>query len=368
MRMTYLRRRDMFYLRHLFLTVLGLSLASAAFAEKPERPMGHEQIPGWATNTFQSLEFGVLLEVEGFASKIGGESQSDILLATAAFDIEASMNDWLLGHVGLLWEQYSREDDNLDEAYIALGASESIPFYLVAGRFYQPVGNFESVFISDPLTLELAEMNQVSAMVGYENPWLDLNAGAFQGDVKEGVAAGDGGDSTIDDFYASLSLAPVEQIKLGVYWLSDLMETYNLSRVGEEIANLAGYEKSGGAGAFLNLYLGIFTFNAEYVSALQSYDVAGGSYVPAAFNLEGSVQVHEKVVVGLKFEASDDLYATYDAGALGFGEKLPGRSYGAVAAYAFREHATVAAEYLHAEELDNDASGDMVTVQLSLEF
>ncbi len=348
--------------------VVVLTLAGNSIAEKPGRPMGHEQVPGWATNTFQSLEFGVLLEVEGFASKSGGENQSDILLATAAFDVEASMNEWLMGHIGLLWEQYSREDDNLDEAYIALGKSESIPLYLIAGRFYQPVGNFESVFISDPMTLELAEMNHVSAMLGYENTWLDLNAGAFRGDVKEGVAVGAGGDSTIDDFYASLSLTPVEQIKLGVYWLSDLMETYNLSRVGEEIANLAGYEKSGGAGAFVNLYLGRFMLNAEYVSALHGYDLVGGTYVPAAFNLEGSVQVHEKVLVGLKFGASDDLYATYDAAALSFGEKLPGQSYGAVVSYAFHDNATVAAEYLHVEELDNDATGDLLTVQLGLAF
>ncbi len=337
-------------------------------AGKPERPVGHEQIPGWATNTFQSLEFGVLLEVEGFASKIGGENQSDILLATAAFDVEAVMNEWLMGHVGLLWEQYSREDDNIDEAYIALGASESIPFYLVAGRFYQPVGNFESAFISDPLTLELAEMNQVSAMIGYENPWVDLNVGAFRGDVKEGVATGDGGDSTIDDFYASITLAPIEQIKLGAYWFSDLMETYNLSRVGEEIANLPGYEKDGGAGAFANLYLGPVTFNAEYVSAIEGYQLGGGRYVPAALNLEGSVQVHEKVVVGLKFEASNDLYAVYDRAVLEFGDKLPGQSYGIVVSYAFHDHATVAAEYLHVEELDNDAHGNLATVQLGLAF
>ena len=348
--------------------VVAMTLTGNSMAEKPERSRGYEQIPGWPTNTFQSLEFGVLLEVEGFASKIGDESASDIVLATVAFDVEAVLNNWIMGHAGLLWEQYSREDDNLDEAYIALGKSESVPFYLVAGRFYQPVGNFESAFISDPLTLELAEMNQVSAMVGYENPWLDLNAGAFRGDVKEGVAAGDGGDSTIDDFYTSITLAPIEQIKLGAYWFSDLMETYNMSRVGEEIANLPGYEKDGGAGAFANLYLGPVTFNAEYVSAIEGYQLGGGRYVPAALNLEGSVQVHEKVVVGLKYETSNDLYAVYDRAVLAFGEKLPGQSYGAVVSYAIHDHATVAAEYLHAEELDNDAAGDLVTVQLGLAF
>ena len=107
-----------------------LALAGTGMAGKPERPLGHEQIPSWPSNTFQSLEFGVLLEVEGFASKVGGESASDIVLATVAFDVEAVLNDWMMGHVGLLWEQYSRETDNLDEAYIALGASGSIPFGL----------------------------------------------------------------------------------------------------------------------------------------------------------------------------------------------------------------------------------------------
>jgi len=336
-----------------------LALAGTSMAEKPERPVGHEQIPGWATNTFQSLKFGALLEVEGYTSKIGGESQSDLVLATAAFDLEAVLNEWLMGHVGLLWEQYSRETDNLDEAYIALGASESIPFYLVVGRFYQPVGNFETAFVSDPLTLELAELNKVSAMVGYENPWFDLNVSAFNGEVKESVPADEGGDSTIDDFYASASLMLVERIKLGVYWLSDLMETYNLARVGEDIANLPGYEKDGGAGAFINLYLGLFALNAEYVSAIEGYQLDGGHYVPAAFNLEVSAQVHEKVAVGLKYEASDDLYATVDqTGSLKFGDKFPGQSYGVVVSHAFHEHAAVAAEYLHIEELDNDARGD----------
>jgi len=334
-------------------------------AEKPERPLGHEQIRGWATNAFQRLEFDVLLEVAGYVSESGGETQSDIVLATAAFDLEAAVNDWMMGHIGLLWEDGSRETDHLDEAYIALGGSESVPFYLVAGRFYQPDGNFESVFISYPLTYELAEMNQVSAMVGYENPWIDLNAGAFRGDVKEGG----GGDAAIDDFYASATFAPVAQVKLGAYWFSDLMETYNLSRVGEDIADLPGYEKHGGAGAFVNLYLGSFTVNAEYVSALNGYHLDSGDYVPAAFNLEGSVQICEKVVVGLKYEASDDLYATVDQrGPLKFGDKFPGQSYGVVVSWAFQEHATVSAEYLHAEELDNDARGELATVQLSLAF
>ena len=355
--------------------VIGvLMLAGKSLADKPERPSGHEQVPGWATNALQRLEYGVLLEVEGFASKTGGENQSDIVVATVAFDVEAAMNDWLMGHIGLLWEQYSRETDNVDEAYIALGASETIPFYLVAGRFYQPVGNFESAFISDPLTLELIEMNQVAGMVGYGIDWIDITAGAFNGDTKAGYVIDGSGetnsisDTTISDFFASATLTPVEQLKIGAYWLSDMMETYKYGQIGDLISDQPGYEKVGGAGVFANAYLGLVTVNAEFASALNDYDLAGGVYRPAAFNLEGSVQVHDQVSVGLKYEASDDLYAAYDRAILQFGEKFPGQAYGAVVAYQFHEYATVAAEYLHVDELDNDARGDIVTVQFGLEF
>lgn len=351
-----------------FSLAAALLLAGSAVAEKPERPSGHEQLPGWGTHVLQSLEYGVLLEVEGAASRVGGENESDIVLATVAFDLEAAMNDWLRGHIGLLWEQYSREDDNVDEAYIALGGSESIFFYLVAGRFYQPVGNFESAFISDPLTLELMEMNKVAGMVGYGRRIFDVNAGAFNGDTKKGVPADEGGDDTISDFFASLTLTPVEQLKLGVYWLSDLMETYNYGQIGGLIADEPGYEKVSGAGAFANAYLGPVTLNIEYASAMNDYNLADGRYRPAAFNIEGSVRVHEVVAVGLKYESSDDLYAEYDQTLTEFAEKFPGQSYGAVVAYDFHKNATLAAEYLHLIELDDDAQGDVVTVQLGLAF
>ena len=345
-----------------------LVMAGNGYSEKPSRSVGEEQISGWPTNGVQSLEYGGLLEVEGFASRIGGENQSDLVVATVAFDLELAVNDWMLGHVGVLWEQNSREDDNIDEAYLAFGASETIPYYLIAGRFYQPVGNFETAFISDPLTLELMEMNRTAGMVGYANAWIDINAGAFNGDTKKGVAAGDGGDSTLSDFFASVAITPVEQLKVGAYWLSDLMETYNYGNLGEDIADLPGYEKVGAAGLFANAHLGRLTLNAEFATALDDYLLAGGEYKPMAFNLEGSFQIHDQVTVGLKFEASEDLYAAYDRTLAEYGDKLPGQAYGAVVAYQFIEYATVAAEYMHLEELDDDARGDLVTLQVGLEF
>ena len=321
----------------------------------------------------ETFEWGLLVETEGFYSKAGGASESDLVLATVEFKLEAALTDWLRGNVGLLWEEDSREDDNLDEGYITLGASESIPFYLVVGRFWQPVGNFESAFISDPLTLELMEINRTAGMIGYGNPWIDVNVGAFKGGTKAGYDVVDGNtnslsDSTISDFYASVAFTPAEQVQCGAYWLSDLMETYNYGSVGGLISDQPGYEKVGGAGVYVNLYLGRFTFNAEFASALDVYRLDGWEYTPAAYNFEGSYLINDQVVVGLKYEGSEELYAGFSRTILEVSEKYPGQAYGAVISYGFHEKASVAAEYLRVEELDNDTNGHIFTVQLALEI
>jgi hypothetical protein len=354
--------------------VFFVAMAGIAFGQNKEGvEPGFKEISSIAEKGIQSLDWGLLLETEGYYSKVDGENDSDIFQATVEFKLEAAVTDWLRGNVGLLWEQYSREDDNIDEAFITLGASESIPYYLVAGRFYQPVGSFESVFISDPLTLELIEMNRTAGMIGYGNTWLDVNAGALRGGVDSSYEVDDEGNTnaidktTISDFFASARITPVGPLSFGAYWLSDLMTTYNYGQIGDEIATIPGYEKVGAAGAYANVYLGRLTLNAEFASALEN-SLADDESRPMAFHLEGSLQIHDKVVVGLKYEASEKLYAAYDRAALKFGDKYPGQIYGAVVSYVFHNNASVAAEYLHIEELKEDASGNVVTDQLAFEI
>lgn len=313
-------------------------------------------------NGLESLEWGLLIETEGYYFQSGGDNDSDLTLSTVEFVLDAAVNEWIRGHVGLLWEEDDTESDNLDEGYIELGGSDEYPFYLVAGRYYLPFGNFESAFISDPMTLELAEIRESSAMVGLGNEWINLNAGAFKGDVDKGKEE----DDNISDFYASATFTISESLQCGVYWLSDLMETDSQSDFGDDVAQLAGYEKQGGAGAFANVFVGPFMFNAEYVSALDSYDVVGGSYVPMAFSLEASMEFAEKWRAGLTFQGSDDLYSSHEDDV--FGDKYPGQAYGGVVSYGLHENVTVSAEYLHLEDLDENEDGDLFTLQLALEI
>lgn len=348
----------------------GLSLAQGDGAtEQRTHEEVSEQISTLAEKGIKSFEWGLLLETEGYYSKrSSGVEESDIILATVEFVMDAAVNEWISGHIGLLWEQYDTETENLDEGFITIGGAPAYGLYSQVGKYYLPFGNFESAFVSDPLTLELAEINKSAALLGYGNSLIHVTAGAFQGDVKQGVPADDGGDSTVSDFFASATLVPADAIELGVYWLSDLMETDGQLDLGGVISQEPGYRKDGGAGVFVNIYLGPVLFAAEYVSALNGYDLTDGRLVPAAFNIEGAWGFAERFMAGVKFEASNDLYSNRLSGPVSYGDKFPGQTAGGVISYAFQANTILSLEYLHSMELENDEDGDTVTVQLAFEI
>jgi len=302
------------------------------------------------------LDVGFLVEMEGFASNSGDVSESDITQATVELTVDADVVEGVAAHLGLLWEEDDTEENILDEGHITFGATESIPFYATAGKMYLPFGNLESAFISDPLTLEMAEINQSAVLVGFGNSWIDLNAGAFNGDFEE-----DAGDNTIDDAFASVAFIMGDGIVVGAYWLSDVLETDGFGDFVNS-ATTAGYayETIGGAGAFLNAQIGSVSLNVEYVAAIEEIDLPGGGLQPMAYNVEASMSVHEKVAVGIKFEGSDDFYSEFGTG------KWADWQAGFVVSCNPNQHVVFSGEYLHADGLDGDESGDMATVQVAL--
>lgn len=297
--------------------------------------------------SFRSLDWGLLLEAEGSASRIGSVSESDLILATAEFTLDAEVNEWLSGHLGLLWEENDTETNNLDEAYFTIGRD----YYLQAGRYYLPFGDFSSAFISDPLTLELAEINQSAVQVGYGNDVFHVCAGAFRG----------ADDSSIETGYAAAGASLGNALQVGAYWLSDLIDTDGLS-------GLAGgvNQTEGGAGAYANLCYGPATVNAEWVGALSEYESASGNFCPMAYNFEASLAVDDRWTVGAKCEGSNDFYTESAGGSLS--GKFHECGYGTVISCALSEHASVSTEYLRVEDLEDGEDGHRVTLQLAFEI
>lgn len=321
---------------------------------RPEAVQPHDiSIP---SEFWNRLDFNFLMELEGFTAESDGVGESDITLATVELTVDADVADGVAAHLGLLWEEDVAEENILDVGYLTFGATDSIPFYLTAGKMYLPFGNFESVFISDPLTLELAEIRKSAALVGYVNSWVDVDVGAFNGDFEV-----DTDDNTINDAFASVVFTPCEGIVFGAYWVSDMLEGNGFEDfVNSAIGTGYAYEATGGAGAFLNARIGPVSLNAEYVTAIEKIDLPGGGLRPMAFNLEASMPVHEKVAVGVKVEGSNDFFADFGS------DKWADEQFGFVVSYAPNDYVTLSGEYLHAEGLDDGSSADQATVQIAL--
>lgn len=165
-----------------------------------------------------SLSISGLLEVEvvGIDNIQPSYDASDIRLATAELSLDSKINKNTSGHVLLLWEE-GDHSVNVDEGYIVLQSPTGLS--LKAGKLYIPFGNFETHFISDPLTLELGETNQSSLVLTYAKNMIELSVGAFNGSTyKEG-------DINIDDLVASLTVSPSKDFSIGVSYLSNLAET-----------------------------------------------------------------------------------------------------------------------------------------------
>ncbi len=286
------------------------------------------------------------------------EDESDLTLATVELGIDVDFVKHVSGHVLLLWEEDDTEPLDVDEAYIRLDGEDVVPLYLQAGKMYVPFGNFESFFISDPLTLELGETRESAVVIGYANELLELSLGVFNGDTDEA-----GKDNHIDSFVAGAVFTLPEEavpglaLASGVSWISNIADS---DLLGDELDGAALDDKVGGIAAFVTATLNErWTLIAEYLGALDEFkagELADENLEPKTWNFELGYAVTDALTVAAKYEGGDDL-----------GELLPDEQYGVMASYGLFENTTLALEYLHGE-FENRDKQDVITAQLAFEF
>ena len=261
------------------------------------------QAQSWMDQALNASE--LLIEVEAQSSTVAGESKSDLLIATLDWNTLIPVNESMSWHVGLLWEQDVREDDPLDRLYVN-GIWHGLGW--TVGRFYQPVGRFDSIFISDPLTMEIAEINQTSAMLDYTFYSCLIQVGLFRSSFNE-VS----NEQNVDQAYAAITWMPRETTEVGAYWLSNLLESDGLADSGEALQNLNRDETAAGMGCFLHHSKGSVEWHLECVGALTSVD-AGSDTLPIALHAECSYAMQADLWLGVRYEESDDFYGSFSSG------------------------------------------------------
>ena len=290
------------------------------------------------------------------------EDSSDITLATVELGVDVDIIKHVKGRVLFLWEEDDTEPVDVDEGFITLDGEDVVPLYLSVGKLYVPFGNFESHFISDPLTLELGETRESALTVGYVNDWMEVSVGAFNGDIDE-----TGEDNHIESYVAAVSFSVPQELSSnfdiagGVSYISNIGDSDSLQDEIDSDVGIRDYVD--GFSAFLSIsFMEKFFLECEYLGALDEFKAnelsfdSGKEFRPETWNFELAYAATDRIEVAVKYEGGEDL-----------GDFLPEDQYGAAVTYGLFEDTSLSLEYLHGE-FENDDERDLVTTQLAVEF
>lgn len=305
------------------------------------------------------------------------DSYTNIGVSEVGLGLAAAINDWTTLEAGFLYEHthlgereaaYGAEAAFLETA--ALGfASPDGPWSLAVGRRFLPFGVFDTRMISDPLTLEVGETNEISWNLGWGSGAFQAAVFGFNGDDglgSAGAMAGYGGavsfSSEREESAVALNLALTSDFGYADNVLSALAD----AAAGEQSAG-----RVAGISAHGSWRYGAVTIIGEYVGALESYatgemEFAGRGATPASWMLEAA---YDFVAAGMEATAAAGYQATREAVAL----ELPARRLLAAVSVALSERVTLGAEWARdsAYTAEKGGSGETtttVTVQFSYVF
>jgi outer membrane murein-binding lipoprotein Lpp len=310
----------------------------------------------------EGLELGGLVEVEAGYSHSDSEDASDIVLATVELSAGWQFNDWVRADLVFLYEEDDTEPMDVDQAIVTLGNTEEFPLYLQAGKMCVPFGNLDSSFISDPIVLELAETLETAGLIGFEKGGFSASLTAFNGDLETD------GEDQVDNFVLAASYGMDTEngsLSFGASWIRNIMESDSLTGVLEDNFFAPGDTASdtGGFNVWATAEVGPATLIAEYVTALDEFEVNGvkQGYKPSSLNLELACAVSDRIEVAAKYEKSEEV-----------ADWFAKNRYGVVCGYLLSEtelySVGLALEYMKEDFGDGAEDADLITMQLALEF
>ncbi|MEH6345204.1 MAG: LbtU family siderophore porin [Bermanella sp.] len=323
-----------------------------------------------ASSLSQRFNVSAVVELEAFVQdNENTNNSSDASLATVEVAIHSHLNPYVEAQVLLLHEDGADQELVVDEGFMALSAPD-IPVTLVAGKQVLGFGNFESHFISDPLTLELAESKDTAIKVQFEHLGFYGSAYIFNGDVNE-----QDDNNEIKQAGAQLGYVRIHkdsQLKIGVDYISSLAESEGLVDYLQADDGDAEIQKTVPAASIH----GFLSFNkwqllAEYIGATHAFNKSDLSFAtkgaqPSSYNLEVS---YDFTVLGKPVTLAAAHQKSSEALAL----ELPEQRNMLVASYPLYEKTAFALEFMQAKDYAVKDGGRnhtdySLSMQLAAEF
>ena len=322
-----------------------------------------------AAAEIKSVSVSGLVEVAvGTVNDYDGDNASGVVLQTAELTTEAVVNEWTSASVTILHEDDAPDTWEVDAGTITLGNLDKKPYYLTMGRMYVPFGNFATHLVTDPLTLELAEIRETAVQLGYVADNLSGSFFMFNGDTN---TAGD--DDTMQQFGFNIDYVMEKSgvtMEMGGAYISNIADSELITdSLGVFPTTLDSYVP--GISAYFNYLRGPMSFMFEYIEAQSDFDAAelafdGDGAKPSAYKLEFGYDFKQS---GRDMTAAIAYQSTSEAVDLGLPEKR--LSFGL--SIALFENTTLGLEYLADTDYGtgDGGTGDKATAmgaQLAVEF
>ncbi len=316
-----------------------------------------------AANAEPTLKMNGIVETEFYsAENYDGTKETEVVVATVEVALDTKINEQVESHILFLYEEGESDGPLMDEATISYALDEHSK--ITMGRLYLPFGTFTTNLVSDPLTLELGETNEVALMYSFERDGLQAAAYMFNGnsDTDDTLAKGDNTDL---GYGLNFSYDKENAFSVNLGYLSNIADSEALQGLaGTNVADfVAGFAFSG------SVTLGSVAINLEHVAALDKFqagDLGGDAPAdasPSASLLDVGMDVGGGYHVGLGYQATSD--------ALFLG--LPESAIAMALSHELGENARLALEYSSAIDYDttDGGSGESATqllIQLAAEF
>lgn len=303
------------------------------------------------------------------------DEQSDLALTTVELTAGAEINEWVNVEATLLYEDPTFDNAetsvDLDAATLTIGNTEQYPLYFSAGAMYVPFGALLTHFPDDPLidvplTVVLGETREKAALVGVEHKGFSVSAYVFNGDMDE-----TGKENQIESYGFDANYALDDEkgteILVGGSYISNIADSETLTdAVGASIA-----EYVGGFDCYLHVGYAPFFFDAEYMTATDSFEAselatgaAATGAEPAVWNFEVGYNLDwgKNLEIAVKYAGSDE------TDTLGF----PEERYGIAFNQDIFDGVVASLAYIHDEYDDNDTDSrderSVVFGQIAIEF
>ena len=259
--------------------------------------------PVYSADMHDRINFTGVVEVEtSLVDPYEGSHESDLVVATLAAGWETQISQNTLTVITLLYEQ-DKTDLEVDEAFLTVRRGQ---YRATVGQIYVPFGFFESVLINDPLTLELAETREITAMLGFEAGRISGHVLLFNGDEdtdSEDALGNWGFGFDFDQEGESRSHG------FGLDFISNLAHSDNI--------RAAGFDLDDGAGGYSGhgyLSAGPLGFSVERIAVMDGFEAAALDFNdsgadPAVWHLEvtfGFRTMGQDVTAAIAYQKTED--------------------------------------------------------------